>query len=45
MDATGVRNLLLGYEATLNRERVLETMNTFAGDVLPRLGWKPDVEA
>lgn len=45
MDATGVRNLLLGYEATLNRDRVIETMNTFATDVLPRLGWKPDVEA
>ncbi len=44
-EATGVQNLILGFEATLNRERILETMNTFASEVLPRLGWKPDAEA
>ncbi len=43
-EATGVRNMILGFEATLQRERILETMNTFATEVLPRLGWKPDVE-
>ncbi|MFE9913401.1 LLM class flavin-dependent oxidoreductase [Streptomyces clavifer] len=41
-EATGVRNLLLGFEATLNRDRIIEVMNTFSDDVLPRLGWKPE---
>jgi alkanal monooxygenase alpha chain len=44
-EETGVRNFLFGFEATLDRDRVLDTMNTFATEVLPRLGWKPDAEA
>jgi len=41
MEATGVYRFNLGFEATLDRDRVLKTMETFASDVLPRLGWKP----
>lgn len=42
MEATGVRNFQLGVEATLNHDRILENMNMFAEDVLPRVGWKPN---
>jgi alkanal monooxygenase alpha chain len=41
-EATGVRNVLLGIEATLDRDRVIRTINDFSELVLPRLGWKPN---